>query len=205
MSYGGKDAFIPDDLMQKVHSTNSGVLTNWAPQQTILAHPVSVPHYTDRHILLTPLTRSPDGSSHTRVSTASWKRSSQVCLCARPTVSAYLCQLLMYVRRICWPYMAEQPLNTMHLTDNLGIAYEVVEIRTGENATKTTYRTGRAPVGTLEAVRAEASEILDKAFGEDGKIKRANIMKLREEALSALGPEGSTRKDLERLLDEMHA
>ena len=89
----------------------------------------------------------------------------------------------------------------MHLTDNLRIAYELVEVRTGEHATKPIYRTGRCPTGTPEAVRAEIADVLEKAFGTDGEEKRANVLKLREEVLKAWEPEGSSHKDLERLLD----
>lgn len=105
--------------------------------------------------------------------------------------------------RICWPYLAEQPQNTAHLTDTLQLGYELVEIRTGEYATKPICRTGKTPRGSIEALRAEALEILDKAFGADGQIKRANVLKLREESLAAIGPGGSSQKDIQRLLEAM--
>lgn len=110
----------------------------------------------------------------------------------------------MTVYRICWPYRAEQPLNAMHLTDNLNIAYELFEVRTGEHALKPVYRTGRTPVGTADAIRAEVVGVLSQAFGKDGARKRANIMRLREATLAAWAEQGSSRRAMERLIDSFH-
>ena len=105
---------------------------------------------------------------------------------------------------IAWPFIVDQPVNAIHLTDNLRIAYELVEVRTGEHATKPIYRTGYKPRGTVEAVRAEMENVLEMAFGPDGNEKRANVLKLREEVLKAWEPNGSSTKDFNRLLDAIH-
>ena len=42
----------------------------------------------------------------------------------------------------------------------------------------------RAPAGTVESVRAEFSDVLTKALGEDGQQKRENVRRFRE-ALAA--------------------
>ena len=103
--------------------------------------------------------------------------------------------------RICWPQRAEQPTNVLHLTTNLDIAYELYEIRTGEFGLKKIYRTGKTPVGTDEAIRQEAAEVLDNAYGADGLRKRENIMRLREEVLQAWEEGGTSYSAAENFLD----
>ena len=46
-------------------------------------------------------------------------------------------------RRICWPFRAEQPQNAAHITHNLGIAYQLLTVRTGPHASKPVYHAGR--------------------------------------------------------------
>ena len=91
----------------------------------------------------------------------------------------------------------------MHITENLDIAYELFEVRTGESGLRPIYRARKAPEGTLQAVREEASTALDNAFGEDGARKRANIMKLREKTLAAWDENGPSRFDVEALMKDM--
>ncbi|EKM51754.1 glycosyltransferase family 1 protein [Phanerochaete carnosa HHB-10118-sp] len=106
------------------------------------------------------------------------------------------------VPMICWPFSADQPLNTLHLTENLNVAYELLEVRTGDGL-KPIYRTGKAPTGTLEAVRTEAGSVLEKAFGEDGDRKRANIRKLREASFELWKPGGAAWVAGGQLLDSL--
>ena len=95
-------------------------------------------------------------------------------------------------------------MNTIHLTENLDVAYELLEVRTGDGM-KPIYRTGRTPTGTLQAVRAEASAVLEKAFGEDGWRKRENIRKLREVALGLWNEDGEARVAAKELLSSLTA
>ncbi|KAI0785582.1 UDP-Glycosyltransferase/glycogen phosphorylase [Abortiporus biennis] len=41
MSYGSRWADVPDSVKEKVEKSNIGILSQWAPQQAILAHPVT--------------------------------------------------------------------------------------------------------------------------------------------------------------------
>lgn len=93
-------------------------------------------------------------------------------------------------------------MNTIHLTENLKVAYELLEVRSGEGL-KPICRTGKAPTGTLDAVRMEASLVLEKAFSEDGERKRANIQRLREEALRLWDEDGEARGSAKQLLDSL--
>lgn len=94
-------------------------------------------------------------------------------------------------------------MNAAHVTDNLDIAYELIEVRTGENGLKPIYRTGRKPVGTIDAVREEMNAVLDKALGEDGKKKRANVEKLREAVLAAWEENGPSRQALQSFAEAL--
>ncbi|KAJ3554962.1 hypothetical protein NM688_g2830 [Phlebia brevispora] len=168
LSHGARGASMPDDLRQRVHDAGLGLLTSWAPQQTILSHPVTAWFVT--HCGLNSAIES---------------------------ISAG-------VPMVCWPFRAEQPLNTTHMTETLDIAYELFEVRTGPHASKPAYRTGRPPVGTLEALRAETNDVFEKAFGEDGERKRANTMKLRQATLEAWSEKGPSRLAIECLVDDLH-
>lgn len=104
------------------------------------------------------------------------------------------------VPRICWPFDADQPLLAAQLSETHKVAYELLEVRTEPWGLKPLYRTGKAPTGTLDAVREEARVMLDKAFGEDGMTKRENMKPLQKAILDAWKENGSARKDVERFL-----
>ncbi|GJJ13424.1 hypothetical protein Clacol_007678 [Clathrus columnatus] len=102
------------------------------------------------------------------------------------------------VPMIAWPLSAEQPGNAAYITLVLGIAYEIVEGRSGPGL-KPMYR-GIQPQGTLEALEKEAHGILDKAFGDDGKKKRENIRVLRDKVRAGLVEGGDSFVDFARLV-----
>ncbi|OCH87260.1 UDP-Glycosyltransferase/glycogen phosphorylase [Obba rivulosa] len=103
------------------------------------------------------------------------------------------------VPMICWPFTADQPTNVVHLSDNLNIAYKLLEVRSGLGF-KPIFRSGNAPIGTVEAVCVETSEVLDKTFGEDGATKRENARKMKEVFACCWDVAGSSEKDLHRLV-----
>ena len=106
---------------------------------------------------------------------------------------------LLLIPRICWPFGADQTTNAARLSV-LDVSYELFEVRTGEYGLKAVHRLGRAPIGTLEAVREEAHDVLDKAFGEDGARKRANIKLLSQRIRKAWDESGSARRELCRFI-----
>ena len=87
----------------------------------------------------------------------------------------------------------DQPLSAIHITHNLGIAYELLEVRTGTGLGPV-YRTGGTPTGTLDALRTEANSVLDQAFGADGSIKRTKVESLRSEVAKAWSDQGPSRR-----------
>ncbi|EIW62965.1 UDP-Glycosyltransferase/glycogen phosphorylase [Trametes versicolor FP-101664 SS1] len=103
---------------------------------------------------------------------------------------------------IMWPFGADQPLNAVHLSENLGVAYELIEVRSGHGL-KPILRNGRQAAGTTEALQAEARDVLAKAFGEDGAKKRAKLQQLRSEVLSEWEEGGASKRDFLAFLDTL--
>ena len=54
-------------------------------------------------------------------------------------------------------------------------------------------------------MRKEALQILEKAFGEDGAHKRANVEKLRGKVRASWAEDGPSSLALQGLLDALHA
>ncbi|KAH9895030.1 UDP-Glycosyltransferase/glycogen phosphorylase [Cubamyces lactineus] len=108
------------------------------------------------------------------------------------------------VPQIFWPFEGDQPLNAVNMTENFDAAYELIEVRTGDG-TKPIFRNGRKPVGTIEAVKAEARDVLTKAFGEDGVKKRERLLRLQQEVLSEWDEGGASRRDFMAFLDSLRA
>ncbi|EIW63502.1 UDP-Glycosyltransferase/glycogen phosphorylase [Trametes versicolor FP-101664 SS1] len=105
------------------------------------------------------------------------------------------------VPMIVWPIDADQPLNAIHLTEGLNVAYELIEVRNGCGLGKI-YRNGRTPVGTIDAVKEEMRGVLDQAFGADGAEKRVRLQGLRTKLQAAWNEDGIARREVGAFLDE---
>ncbi|KAI0943612.1 hypothetical protein AcW1_002736 [Taiwanofungus camphoratus] len=101
---------------------------------------------------------------------------------------------------ICWPFAFDQPTNSVHLTCNLDIAYELFEVRNAHGL-KPVHRIGRAPQGSLAAVRQEARAVLEHAFGSEGQRKRMNAQRLKTTFARAWLESGEARLAIESFLD----
>ncbi len=104
--------------------------------------------------------------------------------------------------RIVWPISAEQPLNAIYLSETLDAAFELIEVRHGAGTGKI-YRNGRVPVATVDAVKAEMRDVLERAYGEEGARKRANLLSLRKTLQAAWSENGIARREVESFLDEL--
>ncbi|KAI0649587.1 UDP-Glycosyltransferase/glycogen phosphorylase [Trametes meyenii] len=104
------------------------------------------------------------------------------------------------VPMILWPIDADQPPNAVHLTYNLGVAYELLEVRHGTGLC-TILRTGTKPSGTIDSVKAEFIDVLKLALGADGEAKRDKLFELRETLRNAWAENGVARREVEALLD----
>ena len=83
---------------------------------------------------------------------------------------------------------------------NLKIAYELFEVRTGDDGLKPVYRLGHAPTGTISAIQQEARDVFGKAFGEDGDVKRVNVLALKKAFDSSWEEGGASRRELEAFM-----
>ncbi|CAL1707825.1 unnamed protein product [Somion occarium] len=120
-------------------------------------------------------------------------------------INSTLEAIALDVPMICWPFHVDQPTLSAQLSEIHDVAYELVEVRTGTSGLKPLHRTGKAPTGTLEALREEAGLILDQAYGEDGAKKRANLKKLQKAILSTWTEDGSARRDVDRLVASLQS
>lgn len=102
--------------------------------------------------------------------------------------------------RIFWPFGADQPLTAVHVTDNLHAGYELIETRSGPDGLKPIYRNGRQPRGTVEALKEEVREVLQKAFDGDGEEKRNNLLKITSAVQREWDDGGVARRDMAAFL-----
>ena len=61
----------------------------------------------------------------------------------------------------------------------------------------------KSPKGDLESVYKEIREVLTKARGEDGKIKRRNAARIAKQLPGGWEEGGSCQKDIQNLLNLM--
>ncbi|EIN06349.1 hypothetical protein PUNSTDRAFT_137124 [Punctularia strigosozonata HHB-11173 SS5] len=105
---------------------------------------------------------------------------------------------------IAWPYAIDQATNALHVSCVLNVGYELLEVRSGEMGLKTVYRTGKAPDGTVDAVRREAKNTLELARGPDGVIKRQNAQKIKQQLAEAWAEHGPAYQAFRRLLSDIN-
>ncbi|KAI0671993.1 UDP-Glycosyltransferase/glycogen phosphorylase [Trametes maxima] len=104
------------------------------------------------------------------------------------------------VPMILWPVDADQPTNAIHLTHNLGVAYELFEVRHGTGLCMI-LRTGTRPSGTIDAVKAEFIDVLEHAFSADGEAKRDKLLVFQKALRGAWAEDGVAKRETEALLD----
>ncbi|KAI8989207.1 UDP-Glycosyltransferase/glycogen phosphorylase [Trametes punicea] len=113
------------------------------------------------------------------------------------------------VPMIMWPITLDQPPNAIYLSEIKDVAYELIQVRTGTGA-GVIYRTGQKPVGTLDAVRDELRDVLERAFGADGVAKHQRLQEMRKTLKRAWSDEesegsGAARRDVAAFLDHVCA
>ncbi|KAF8869585.1 hypothetical protein CPB84DRAFT_1754948 [Gymnopilus junonius] len=97
---------------------------------------------------------------------------------------------------IAWPFSADQPGAAAHLTENLDVAFELIEVRTGDKGLKPLLRNGRAPKGTREAVGVEIKEVIEGCRGPKGDKMRNNAEDMKGKFADAWKEDGAGRKEL---------
>ena len=122
------------------------------------------------------------------------RRCSHVSELDRRIAHSLMHTICLYVR-ILWPIDADQPPNAIHLTEDLGVAYELLEVRNGTGL-GTIYRTRKTPNGTIAAVKSEVLDVLARAFGPDGDKKRVRLSELKSKLQRAWEQDGEAWQDL---------
>lgn len=105
------------------------------------------------------------------------------------------------INSIAWPISIDQPGNAAHLTLNLDVAFELIQVRTGVHGLKPLYR-GVQPTGTVEAVAAEARQVLQRAKGEEGQRKRKNAELIRDNLKAAWEEGGEGLESMRQFLQD---
>ncbi|KAJ6614616.1 hypothetical protein B0H10DRAFT_2191461 [Mycena sp. CBHHK59/15] len=112
------------------------------------------------------------------------------------------------VPMICWPLVYDQPTLAMSVSQVLGCGFELSEVRRGLGL-KFRASTGKTATGTVDAVKAEALDILEKAFnGTEGVAAREKVLQVSERLGKAWDEgkngeeQGEGFKDLLRFIDK---
>ncbi|KAH9476220.1 UDP-glucosyltransferase 45 [Psilocybe cubensis] len=103
---------------------------------------------------------------------------------------------------ICWPFEFDQPCASAHLSENLNVAFDLIQIRTGEKGMKPLYRNGLKAEGTREAVGIEIRKILDECRGPRGEELRRNAQAIKTRFADCWKVDGVSRKDFNSFLEK---
>ncbi|OJT10139.1 UDP-glycosyltransferase 72B1 [Trametes pubescens] len=104
---------------------------------------------------------------------------------------------------ILWPFGGDQPLNAVHISEQLKVGYELIEVRTGVAGRHTIYRNGRTPTGTIDAIKAEVCDVLTKAYGPDGAKKRERLAALTRAVMHEWEEGGSALREVKAFTDNL--
>ncbi|KAJ1302255.1 hypothetical protein OPQ81_001074 [Rhizoctonia solani] len=107
--------------------------------------------------------------------------------------------LVRGVPMIFWPFIGDQPTNSMQIATVNDCGFELLQVRTGP-AKSRAYRSGSEVeiVGTDDAVREEMRSILEASKGPRGRHQRTNTRVLGKVIADSLAPSGSGETGLEK-------
>ena len=103
-------------------------------------------------------------------------------------------------RRICWPFNLDQLIGSAHLTENLNVAFELFQMRTGEGLNLPIHRNGLTPQGTRTAVGIEIWQSIDLCHSEKGRKLTKNAEKFRVMFMKACDEDGAARREIRNFL-----
>ena len=98
--------------------------------------------------------------------------------------------------------MGDQPVNAVHVTENLHAGFELFQVRSGEEGLKPLHRNGLTPTGTREAVGIEVRQTIDLCRGEKGQEIRSNAEKLKVKFSKAWDEDGAARQEILKFLQK---
>ena len=96
--------------------------------------------------------------------------------------------------------MGDQPYAAAHVTENLHAAFELFQVRSGEEGLKPLHRNGLTPAGTREAVGIEIRQTIDLCRSEKGQELRSNAKKLKVMFSKAWDEDGAAREEMRKFL-----
>ena len=111
----------------------------------------------------------------------------------------YSSSCFLSFQRISWPITADQPAAAAHLTENLNVAFELYQVRTGDGL-KPLARNGLTAEGTREAVGIEIRQTIDLCRSEKGQEMRRNAEQLKVKFAKAWEDDGTARQEIRRVL-----
>jgi hypothetical protein len=148
------------------------------------------------------LYRQLDGSSPTVVLMELLNLLGAVSLCKGFSSNLYnssWCLPTLFVR-ICWPIAGDQPAAAAHLTENLNVAFELFQVRTGEKGLEPLARNGFAAEGTREAVGVEIRHTIDLCRSKKGQVMRSNAEQLKLKFAKAWEEDGTARQEIRKFI-----
>ena len=96
--------------------------------------------------------------------------------------------------------MGDQPVNALHVTENLQAGFELFQVRSGEAGLKSLHRNGLTPAETREAVGIEVRQTIDLCRGEKGQEIRSNVEKVKVKFSKAWDEDGAARQEMRQFL-----
>ena len=102
--------------------------------------------------------------------------------------------------RICWPFSFDQPVAAAHITENLNVAFELFQVRTGQGPKGSVARNGLALEGTRHAVGIEIRQTIDLCRSEKGQELRRNAEKFKVKMEKAWEEDGVARREIRSFL-----
>jgi hypothetical protein len=94
---------------------------------------------------------------------------------------------------------ADQPAAAAHLTENLNVAFELFQVRTG-GGLKPVARNGIAVEGTREAVGIELRQTIDLCRSEKGQEMKSNAGQLKVKFAQTWEENGMARQEIHKFL-----
>ncbi|KAH9476096.1 Linamarin synthase 2 [Psilocybe cubensis] len=102
---------------------------------------------------------------------------------------------------LCWPFHADQPYGAAHISENLKVGIELIEVRTGASGLKPLRRNGRQAKGSREAFGIEIRRVIDDLRAERGTEIRKNAANMKPKLANTWAADGGIgRKEFERFL-----
>jgi hypothetical protein len=184
-SHASPFAKVPEELGKKITASGYGFHSNWVPQRAVLKHK----------------------ATGWFVSHGGWNSTQEALSLRVPMFDNILWELSTHADavddRIMWPFSADQPSNAAILSILHEAAFELLSVREATGARQPLRLQGQPAVDfSVDGVRKEISELLQKLKGPEGEHVRANAEKLGSELDKSWKEGGEASEELNRFLSK---